>query len=111
VPAAIHVSPEALGGGPLAKLRDGDLVRVSAETGSLEVLIDVAEWAARPIAAPPPPRLGTGRELFAMFRSGASPAEQGGSAMLAAMCEAIGDGEIDSPHEINKNIEDRETDA
>jgi len=111
VPAAIHVSPEALGGGPLARLRDGDRVRVSADAGSLEALVDAAEWDARPLAAPPPPRLGTGRELFAMFRSGASPAEQGGSAMLAAMCAAIGDGEIDPPHELHKNIEDRETDA
>jgi phosphogluconate dehydratase len=111
VPAAIHVSPEALGGGPLARLRDGDIVRVSAETGSLEALVDAQIWASRPLADAPPPRLGTGRELFALFRHGASPAEQGGSAMLAAMCEAIGEGEIDPPDPIRKNIEDRETDA
>jgi phosphogluconate dehydratase len=111
VPAAIHVSPEALGGGPLARLRDGDIVRISAESGSLEVLVDMQIWATRALADAPPPRLGTGRELFALFRHGASPAEQGGSAMLAAMCEAIGDGEIDPPDGTRKNIEDRETDA
>ena len=85
VPAAIHLSPEALAGGPLARLRDGDLVRVSADEGTIEALVDPAEWAARPAAAPPPPALGTGRELFAFMRMGADGAEQGGSAMLAAM--------------------------
>ena len=111
VPAAIHVSPEALGGGPLARLRDGDIVRVSADSGSIEALVDPQVWEARSLAEPPPPRLGTGRELFAMFRQSASPAEQGGSAMLAAMCDAIGEGEVDPPHTTRKNIEDRETDA
>jgi phosphogluconate dehydratase len=47
VPAAIHLSPEALGGGPIGKLRDGDLVRVCAIEGSLEALVDAAEWEAR----------------------------------------------------------------
>ena len=85
VPAAIHVSPEALGGGPLAKLQDGDMVRLSAEEGSLEALIDTDEWEARDCAAAPPPPIGTGRELFAFMRHGADEAEKGGSAMLAAM--------------------------
>jgi phosphogluconate dehydratase len=85
VPAAIHVSPEALGGGPLSKLRDGDMVRLSAEEGSLEALVPADEWDARDPAAPPPPPLGTGRELFAFMRHGADEAERGGSAMLAAM--------------------------
>ena len=47
VPAAIHVTPEALGGGPLAKVRDGDMLRVDAVAGTLDVLVDEAEWAAR----------------------------------------------------------------
>src|SRR3546814_5776866 len=47
VPCAIHVSPEALGGGPIGKIRDGDIVRVCAQTGTLEALVDAAEWAAR----------------------------------------------------------------
>jgi phosphogluconate dehydratase len=85
VPAAIHVSPEALGGGPLAKVRDGDVVRLSADTGELTALVEAAEWAARPDAETPPPPLGTGRELFAMFRTGADEAERGASAMLHAM--------------------------
>jgi phosphogluconate dehydratase len=85
VPAAIHVSPEALGGGPLAKLRDGDIVRLSADTGELSALVDEAEWAAREPSVPPPPPLGTGRELFALMRHGADTAERGASAMLHHM--------------------------
>jgi len=84
VPAAIHLSPEALGGGPIGKLRDGDVVRLCAEEGILQALVDPAEWDARDLAAAPPPDLGSGRELFAMMRQGASEAEAGGSAMLAA---------------------------
>jgi phosphogluconate dehydratase len=84
VPAAIHVSPEALGGGPLAKLRDGDIVRLCAERGELSALVDRDEWDARRDAAPPPPPFGTGRELFAFMRHGADGAERGASAMLAA---------------------------
>ncbi|MBX3595093.1 phosphogluconate dehydratase [Sphingomonas sp.] len=84
VPAAIHLSPEALGGGPIGKLRDGDVVRVCAERGELSARVDAAEWDAREQAAPPPPEMGVGRELFAMMRAGASEAEAGGSAMLAA---------------------------
>ncbi len=84
VPAAIHLSPEALGGGPLAKIRDGDVVRLSAEDGSLEVLVDPSDWETRDEAAAPPPAFGTGRELFAFMRQGADGAEQGASAMLAA---------------------------
>jgi len=84
VPAAIHLTPEALGGGPLAKLRDGDIVRVCANTGELAALVDAAEWAGRENAEAPPPGLGTGRELFAFMRHGSAGAEQGGSAMLEA---------------------------
>ncbi len=80
VPAAIHVTPEALGGGPLALLQDGDVIRLCAERGSLEVLADLS---GRTPAEPPPPSGGTAREMFAMFRLGASGAEQGASAMLA----------------------------
>jgi phosphogluconate dehydratase len=85
VPAAIHVSPEALGGGPLSRVQDGDMIRLSAEEGSLEVLVDLDEWEGRDPASLPPPPLGTGRELFAFMRHGADEAEKGGSAMLAAM--------------------------
>lgn len=85
VPAAIHLSPEALGGGPIGKLRDGDMVRVCAEQGVVEALVDAAEWDARDHPAPPPPPYDTGRELFALFRHHSDLAEQGASAMLAAM--------------------------
>ena len=80
VPAAIHVSPEALGGGPLARLRDGDIVRLSAEDGTLSTTADLSLREDAPV---PPAESGTGRELFAMFRHGADEAEKGGSAMLA----------------------------
>jgi phosphogluconate dehydratase len=81
VPAAIHCSPEALGGGPLSRLRDGDVVKVCAETGELSTTADLD---ARDPAPNPASKPGTGREIFAMFRSLADEAEQGGSAMLAA---------------------------
>ncbi len=84
VPAAIHVSPEAKHGGPLAKLRDGDVVRVCADTGTLEALVPAAEWDARADAEAPPQTPGVGRELFALMRLHSDLAERGGSAMLAA---------------------------
>jgi phosphogluconate dehydratase len=84
VPAAIHVTPEAACGGPLARLRDGDMVRLCAVRGELAALVDAAEWEQRAHAAPPACEDGTGRELFAMMRQGADGAEQGASAMLAA---------------------------
>jgi phosphogluconate dehydratase len=84
VPAAIHCTPEALGGGPLQRLRDGDIVRLCGHDGVMEVLLDAAEWAHRALAAPPPSNDGMGRELFAIMRAGADGAEQGASAMLAA---------------------------
>ena len=80
VPAAIHCTPEALGGGPLALLRDGDVVRVCAETGALSTTADLS---AREPAGDPAPGEGVGREIFAMFRSHADGAEMGGSSMLA----------------------------
>jgi phosphogluconate dehydratase len=80
VPAAIHVTPEALGGGPLALVQDGDVIRLCGETGRLEVLADLS---GRAPATPPAEAMGMGRELFGMFRRFADGAEQGGSAMLA----------------------------
>ncbi len=83
VPAAIHVSPEALPDGPLARVRDGDVIRVNARAGQLEAL--GVDLTARPPANSPPPPVGTGRELFAMMRTHVNDAELGASAMLAAM--------------------------
>ncbi|MBB6561015.1 phosphogluconate dehydratase [Acidovorax soli] len=83
VPAAIHVTPEALGGGPLAKVRNGDLVRVDAVAGTLDVLVDEAEWSARvPDECKAPAATGFGRELFANFRRHAGGAEQGACTWL-----------------------------
>ncbi len=79
VPAAIHITPEALGGGPLSLLRDGDVVRLCGHQGTLQALADLA---GREPAAPTERMGGMGRELFAMFRRHAGGAEQGGSAML-----------------------------
>jgi phosphogluconate dehydratase len=83
VPCAIHCSPEALLDGAIGRIRDGDLIRVDAETGLLEALVDADEWATREPAPAPAPASGMGRELFGMFRSGADEAEKGASAMLA----------------------------
>jgi len=82
VPAAIHVSPEALGGGPLARVRDGDLVRLDAAAGTLEVLVDAAEWAARapaerPRALAEAHATGFGRDLFSGMRRNVTTAEEG----------------------------------
>lgn len=85
VAAAIHVCPEACDGGPLARVRDGDLIRVDGRTGELRVLVDAAEFAAREPVAPPPPASGSGRELFAFMRAGFSSAEQGASVFSASL--------------------------
>ncbi|MEO7159122.1 MAG: phosphogluconate dehydratase [Polaromonas sp.] len=82
VPAAIHVSPEAAAGGPLAKVVDGDVIRVDALTGELKVLIDEAEWAARPVSVMPDELrqcngIGMGRGLFTGMRRHALTAEEG----------------------------------
>jgi phosphogluconate dehydratase len=80
VPAAIHVSPEAECGGPIAKLRDGDVLRLDARSGTLEVLVDADEWNSREaaIADLSANQYGMGRELFAVFRSIAATADAGG---------------------------------
>lgn len=80
VPAAIHCTPEALGGGPLSKLRDGDVVKVCATTGELSTTADLDSRDPAPDSLD---QQGMGRELFAMFRMHADGAEKGGSAMLA----------------------------
>ena len=83
VPAAIHVSPEALPDGPLARLRDGDMIRLCGRTGQLEAV--GVDLGARDPVPRPAPRVGTGRELFALMRSHCDHAESGASAMLADM--------------------------
>ena len=87
MPAAIHVSPEAADGGPLARVRDGDLIRLDAAAGRLEVLVPEAEWLSREAASMPEQLrlangLGMGRELFAGMRRSALTAEQGACSWL-----------------------------
>ncbi len=82
VPAAIHVSPECLAGGPLAKVRDGDVVRLDAITGTLQALVDAADWAVREPAAMPAALADDyghdlGRELFGGLRRNVRSAEEG----------------------------------
>jgi phosphogluconate dehydratase len=86
IPAAIHVCPEAYDGGLLAKVRDGDRVRVDGAEGTLQVLVSAEELAARDM--PPTPTgndLGCGRELFGFMRVAFSSAEQGASAFTSAL--------------------------
>jgi phosphogluconate dehydratase len=79
VPAAIHVSPEILAGGPLGLVRDGDIIRLDATTGTLEALVPSDIWAARRMASADltASHIGMGRELFSVFRSAITEAEQG----------------------------------
>lgn len=83
-PAAIHLTPEALGGGPIARLVDGDIIRLDAEAGTLDVLISQAELAARPIVKHQQQGHGLGRELFAPFRQLVGAAEAGASIFFGA---------------------------
>ena len=84
VPAAIHLSPEAARAGPIARIRDGDVIRLCARGGELSALVDDVEWNAREPANASPSAWGAGRELFALMRATADDAEHGASAMLAA---------------------------
>ncbi|KAF1068816.1 phosphogluconate dehydratase [Variovorax sp.] len=87
IPAAIHVSPEAAAGGPLAKVRDGDVIRLDAVAGTLEVLLPADEWAEREAATLSEAQRiadghGLGRELFAGMRRNALTAEEGACSWL-----------------------------
>ncbi|MGY3546331.1 phosphogluconate dehydratase [Bradyrhizobium sp. USDA 4472] len=81
VPAAIHVTPEAAEGGAIARIRDGDVVRLDAAAGRLEVLVDPGDWATRVHAQADlsGAHVGVGRELFGLFRERVSSADTGAS--------------------------------
>lgn len=83
VPAAIHISPEALDGGPLSKLRDGDIVRLDANAGTLEAKVEAATWADRErvVANLDHYHIGLGRELFSGFRHLAMRGEEGAGSL------------------------------
>ncbi|MGA1800720.1 phosphogluconate dehydratase [Rhizobium sp. HT1-10] len=79
IPAAIHVTPEAVDGGPIARIREGDMIRIDAIAGTLELMVDAADLAERtPVMIDlSENEFGMGRELFAPFRRAAGPADQG----------------------------------
>jgi phosphogluconate dehydratase len=79
VAAAIHLTPEAMDGGLIGKLRDGDMIRVDGVAGVLEAEVDATELAARPAAAPPPEERTLGRGLTAPWRKLAGRADEGAS--------------------------------
>jgi phosphogluconate dehydratase len=82
VPAAIHLSPEAALGGPIARVRDGDLISVDAERGVVELYVDQADFDAREATGRPLTDAewsGTGRDLFGAFRAAVGTAETGAS--------------------------------
>jgi phosphogluconate dehydratase len=82
VPAAIHLTPEAAAGGPLAKIRDGDIVRIDAASSALEILVSDEQLGARQVQGRAPDEAdwaGTGRELFASFRRNVGATEHGAS--------------------------------
>jgi phosphogluconate dehydratase len=83
VPAAIHLTPEAVDGGGIAKLRDGDIVSLNAVTGELVAKVDEAEWAAREVATADlsANQFGMGTDLFNVFRNAVSTADTGASVM------------------------------
>jgi phosphogluconate dehydratase len=83
VPAAIHVTPEAKDGGPIARIEDGDMIRIDATRGTIEVLVDADEFAARQPADADLSHndYGMGRELFSIFRQMAGPADLGGGVL------------------------------
>jgi phosphogluconate dehydratase len=81
VPSAIHLTPEAAADGPISRLRDGDIIRLDARAGVLEVQLDAATLAARQPVKPEmlDTTYGVGRELFTRLREGATPADEGAS--------------------------------
>jgi phosphogluconate dehydratase len=83
VPAAIHLSPEAMDGGAIAKIQEGDLIRLDAEQGTLTVL--AADFESRPIVTAnlEANEAGLGRELFQVFRQAVGPASSGASSLFA----------------------------
>ncbi|WLE58058.1 phosphogluconate dehydratase [Burkholderia plantarii] len=97
VPAVIHVSPEALLDGPLAKVRSGDTIVIDAQAGVLDVEVDANEWAARELLRPTHQadnEVGFGRELFGVFRAAAMPAEAGASVFGALVGETMESAQV-----------------
>jgi phosphogluconate dehydratase len=101
IPSAIHVTPEAAVGGPLARLRDGDIILVDGESGVLEARVDAAEFAARRTDLDSTPAAQDfGRNLFAFNRAMASPADQGALSISCGplLPERHGEQDIDAEY-------------
>ena len=97
IPAAIHITPEAARGGAIGKVRDGDLVRLDSEAGTLEVLVDAVEFNVREVAANTSPGgHDLGRNLFAHNRAQVGPADQGA---LSISCGPPGNDGGDWDHD------------
>ncbi|WET81835.1 phosphogluconate dehydratase [Amycolatopsis sp. QT-25] len=93
IPAAIQVTPEAAAGGPIARIADGDVIRLDAKAGTLDVFVGDEELARRELVDSPPSEAswtGTGRELFAALRRAVGPADQGASVFGPLMPEHFG---------------------
>jgi phosphogluconate dehydratase len=82
VPAAIHVSPEAARGGPLARLRDGDIIRLDADAGTLTVLAPDFDSRTPITVDLSANRFGVGRDLFEMFRQQVGPSDHGAAVVV-----------------------------
>jgi len=84
VSSAIHVTPEAAAGGPIGKVRDGDVIRLDPHAGALTIKVDARELESREPAKPPRPGGGYGRELFGWARTAAGAADEGACTLFAA---------------------------
>ncbi|OGB23227.1 MAG: phosphogluconate dehydratase [Burkholderiales bacterium RIFCSPLOWO2_02_FULL_57_36] len=112
VPAAIHVSPEALAGGALGRVRNGDMMRVDAEAGVLQALVPEPEWSARDTAPADlsANQVAMGRELFAMFRHTVSTAEEGATTFaLPPLVANVKQGGAMLPHADAAPFSDEDT--
>ena len=101
IPAAIHLTPEAARGGPIGKLREGDMIRLDAVAGTLQVLVDANEWHARshaPNTAPVGQDMG--RNLFAWNRNLVTPADQGALSISCGPPSPEGGWEYDAEYEL-----------
>jgi phosphogluconate dehydratase len=83
--AAIHVSPETADAGAIARIRDGDVIRIDSEAGTMDVEVDAKQWNARvpETTALQGNRSGLGRELFSLMRNQVGTAEQGACSLFA----------------------------
>jgi phosphogluconate dehydratase len=101
VPAAIHVTPEAAAGGPLVRVRDGDIITLDADAGLLTI-DQAAELPHRPATGRAPSAeewTGTGRELFQSFRAAVGAADAGASVFSYGdpVVPAVGARELEVP--------------